>query len=97
MPPPRRGRASSILSVLPATSVSAILSIEGEREALEFGPDARTAGWYVINQRRPVLLRVVHPNSDFRRTWDACTSVMAMAMVSQVPLHLVFEWCARPL
>ncbi|KAJ1621714.1 hypothetical protein T492DRAFT_1067669, partial [Pavlovales sp. CCMP2436] len=83
--------------VLPSPPPSEIVAIEGEREALEFGPDARTAGWFVRNQRRSVLLRVVHPNSDFRRTWDACTSLVALAMVWQVPLHLVFEWWLPPL
>ncbi|KAG8460081.1 hypothetical protein KFE25_014226 [Diacronema lutheri] len=98
---PRAGSGAAaralLSSVLPSTSALEIVAIEGEREAAEFGPDARTAGWYVRNQGRPLLLRVIHPNSDFRRTWDACTSVVALALVWQVPLHLVFEWWLPPL
>lgn len=60
-------------------------------QAPSFSHDVTSMQWYKENRRRHPLLRIIHPYSRFRRTWDLCTTLASLCLLWQVPLHLVFE------
>mmetsp|Transcript_11348 Transcript_11348/g.30676 ORF Transcript_11348/g.30676 Transcript_11348/m.30676 type:complete len:714 (+) Transcript_11348:102-2243(+) len=58
----------------------------------ELGPNALHAAWARRNRGRPWWARIIHPNSLWRRLWDAITFVFVITSVCQVPLQLVLSW-----
>ncbi|KAJ1625778.1 hypothetical protein T492DRAFT_1037181 [Pavlovales sp. CCMP2436] len=96
-------RAATYSSLVQAELVQArvlrrptrVRRIDGEQPGLlesQLGPHATEATWAVLNRRRVWWRRLVHPNSQFRRAWDALTSVVVVLSVAQVPLQAVLSW-----